>query len=54
MTTRPFTAADPLRFGRRARLQAVARPAGRSAGDDVRLFATTFAAGFVFVAVLVI
>lgn len=47
-------AADPRQFGKRFQ-----EPAGHadcaapSLGDDVRLFALTFAAGFLFVSVLI-
>jgi len=47
-------AADPRRFGKR--FEAPPAPAGRGAaslGDDVRLFALTFAAGVLFVSVLI-
>ena len=47
---RPAIAIDPLLFGRRA---AVPVPAAASPADDVRLFATSFAAGFLFVSVLI-
>ena len=48
------TAVDPRLFGRRAPVtRACADVASRSAGDDVRLFAMTFAAGFLFVSVLI-
>jgi hypothetical protein len=46
-------ALDPRQFGRRAaRTQACDEPQV-SAGDDLKLFATTFAAGFLFVSVLI-
>jgi hypothetical protein len=53
MTARPALALDPRRFGRRliARSEIVQVAAGIS--DELRLFATTFAAGFVFVSVLI-
>jgi hypothetical protein len=43
---------DPLRFGRR-RVTREAAPVAASAalGSDLKLFASTFAAGFVFVSV---
>lgn len=47
---RPAIAIHPLQFGRRA---AGAGVAAAGAGDDVRLFATSFAAGFLFVSVLI-
>ena len=50
---RPGIARDPRRFGRStARACVLARPQ-RSVGDDFKLFATTFAAGFLFVSVLI-
>ncbi len=53
--TRPAIAADPRLFGRRACAAAGEPPeAGQSSmGQDLRLFATTFAAGFLFVFVLI-
>ena len=50
---RPVSAADPLRFGRgRARIVATDRqPPTISA--DLRLFATTFIAGFLFVSMII-
>ena len=49
---RPAVAIDPKIFGRR---RICSRPPEQALlpGDDVRLFFTTFAAGFVFVAVLI-
>lgn len=51
MHSRTASITNPLQFGRRRRLQAAAVAADRVSrfGDDLRLFATTFAAGFVFV-----
>jgi hypothetical protein len=55
MILRPAIAAHPHAFGRRGR----ARPAPLSVklpstlGADLRLFATAFSAGFVFVAVFI-
>ncbi len=51
---RPFPAVDPRRFGRRVpvRTQAAALPASGVA-EDLRLFGVTFAAGFLFVAILI-
>jgi hypothetical protein len=50
---RPLSAADPRSFGR-GRLRAIAiAPAASRLSDDVKLFATTFLAGFVFVSVLI-
>ncbi|HVM23100.1 MAG TPA: hypothetical protein VM308_07365 [Sphingomicrobium sp.] len=49
---RPVCATHPLRFGRGpARTLAAAPAASGSAAEDLKLFATTFAAGFVFVSV---
>lgn len=48
---RPAIAADPRLFGRssaRAQADAMSAP---SHGDDFKLFASTFAAGFIFVSV---
>jgi len=52
--TRPVTAPDPRTFGRRGIVACSAEPlpAGNLA-DDLRLFAVTFAAGFLFVAILI-
>ena len=54
-TIRPAAALDPRSFGRRARATAPAQPWLDSApsSDDLRLFAVTFAAGFLFVSVLI-
>ena len=51
---RPATALDSRRFGRRAiaRVQAQPMPANRL-DDDLRLFAMTFAGGFLFVSILI-
>jgi hypothetical protein len=47
-------AADPRRFGKRFEAPAaLAEGAAASLGDDVRLFALTFTAGFLFVSVLI-
>jgi hypothetical protein len=51
---RALIAADPLCFGRAVRLQP--QPAlerRRNIGDDLWLFATTFAAGFLFISILI-
>lgn len=49
---RPGIAIDPRRFGRAgARATAIAVPKD-SPNDDLRLFVTTFAAGFLFVSLL--
>jgi hypothetical protein len=50
---RPAYAPDPRQFGRRpAQAIAVGR-AERSIGEDLKLFAITFAAGFLFVSILI-
>jgi hypothetical protein len=51
---RSAIALDPRLFGRGRRrlLEIAAEPAWRLA-DDVKLFAATFAAGFVFVSILI-
>jgi hypothetical protein len=51
--TRPALAIDPRMFGRRMVVHEPAAPATPSMSADLRLFATTFAAGFVFVTVLI-
>jgi hypothetical protein len=53
--TRPAIAADPLGFGRGRTWRLSDAPAERGAqlSDDLRLFASTFAAGFMFVAILI-
>ena len=51
---RPSVASDPKLFGK-ARMRALSAPdlpQGRL-GDDLKLFATTFVAGFVVVSVLI-
>jgi hypothetical protein len=52
---RPYFAPHPFRFGRgRVRLVGPATAVGDSTlSDDVKLFATTFAAGFLFVSMLI-
>ena len=54
---RPAFVTDPRRFGRGpARFAALAAPLPAPApalGDDVKLFAATFAAGFLFVSCLI-
>jgi len=52
--TRPAAAIDPRVFGRRS----IPRPDAQelrssTLGDDLRLFAATFAAGFLFVSILI-
>ena len=50
---RSASAVHPSRFGRGPRKTfAPESPAGATIGDDLKLFATTFAAGFIFVSVL--
>jgi len=50
---RPAAAIDPRLFGRRSTVRAETPPMPASAlADDLRLFASTFAAGFLFVTVL--
>jgi hypothetical protein len=50
---RPAFAADPRSFGR-ARFRALcAAPPSASLSDDLKLFATTFLAGFLFVSILI-
>ena len=46
---RPAFAPDPRRFGRRVRGVKASSPAG----TDLKLFATTFVAGFIFVSILI-
>ena len=49
---RPASAAHPRFFGRGPRKDVdIPRAAARPIGDDLKLFATTFAAGFIFVTV---
>ena len=51
---RPAYALDPRRFGRAAIPFADVAPTRPNAlGDDLRLFALTFAAGFLFVSILI-
>lgn len=55
-TIRPAFATDPRRFGRRAMALIGELPrqaSGWSPLADVRLFATTFLAGFLFVSILI-
>ena len=52
LSARPAIALDPRRFGRGRALVLAAparEPVFASVSDDVKLFATTFLAGFVFV-----
>jgi len=53
---RPLFAQHPARFGRgRVRLvgEALAEPSSFAIPADLKLFATTFAAGFLFVSILI-
>jgi hypothetical protein len=50
---RPAHAPDPRRFGRRRVAVAAAAPVQPALGDDLKLFALTFAAGFLFVSILI-
>ena len=50
---RPAIAADPRFFGRARQWQIECRQGASSARGDLRLFATTFLAGFVFVSLLI-
>ena len=52
--TRPAIAIDPRVFGRRAMSRPEALEVRSSTlGDDLRLFAATFAGGFLFVTILI-
>jgi hypothetical protein len=54
-TIRPAAAIDPRVFGRRPIALPEEQPLRSSTlGDDMRLFAATFAAGFLFVSVLIV
>jgi hypothetical protein len=51
---RPLFAPDPRVFGKGRTLDCSAAPLpGPAISDDLKLFATTFLAGFVFVSVLI-
>jgi hypothetical protein len=50
---RPAVAIDPRRFGRGPTRDAGTTPAAGPISDDLKLFATTFLAGFVFVSILI-
>jgi hypothetical protein len=50
---RRIVAADPRMFGRGPFKTADSAPLPSGLGADVRLFATTFLAGFIFVSVLI-
>jgi hypothetical protein len=49
---RAVIAADPRRFGRGRVREAAAVAVRPAISDDIKLFGTTFAAGFVFVSLL--
>lgn len=49
---RSVSAVHPRQFGRGPRKVLELSPAARPISDDLKLFATTFAAGFIFVSVL--
>jgi hypothetical protein len=51
--TRPAIALDPRCFGRARQPLAQAEEIAGTMRNDVRLFATTFLAGFVFVSLLI-
>ena len=51
---RPASAVHPRHCGRGPRKELVSEPPARSAlSDDIKLFATTFLAGFIFVSILI-
>ncbi|WP_156029759.1 hypothetical protein [Sphingomonas sp. URHD0057] len=50
---RPAFARDPRRFGKRAVALADAVCVAPALNDDLRLFALTFAAGFLFVSIVI-
>jgi len=50
---RPIVATNPRLFGRGPVRRAVPTAAAASLSDDVKLFATTFLAGFLFVSILI-
>ncbi len=53
-TTRAATAANPRRFGRaRPRVPESVEDKVRTLPEDLRLFAATFTAGFLFVSILI-
>lgn len=49
---RPAIAADPRRFGRGIQRVLSSDTPDKQLGDDLKLFATTFVAGFLFVSIL--
>ena len=48
---RPVIASDPRNFGRGIPRQLAASAAHKAGSDDLKLFASTFLAGFMFVSV---
>jgi hypothetical protein len=51
---RPLSATDPKRFGKgRVRELFLPAPASATFGNDLKLFAMTFAAGFLFVSIVI-
>jgi hypothetical protein len=50
---RPVVALDPRQFGRRLPILVDDAPANPAIADDLKLFGTTFAIGFLFVSVLI-
>jgi len=50
-TLRTGIANDPLQFGRRMRAARASAVEPATIGNDLRLFAMTFAAGFLFVSI---
>ena len=50
---RPAIALDPRQFGRRLPSLGDDTPANLAMVDDLKLFGTTFAVGFLFVSVLI-
>jgi hypothetical protein len=50
-TPRTSIVIDPPQFGRRVRAAPIIDAKPHSIGDDLRLFAMTFAAGFLFVTI---
>jgi hypothetical protein len=50
---RTVRAADPLRFGRGPARIVAAPPSPSTISADLRLFATTFIAGFLFVSMII-
>jgi hypothetical protein len=50
---RPAIALDPRRFGKRPLFVRDGEPMRATISEDLRLFAITFAAGFLFVSILI-